>query len=350
MRLLPLFFLFCGSLFAQPTGIFDSLQIYQSDTLYFESGKADLNAASLQKLDNFSPASTSDERIYLTGHTDAIGSTKYNEDLARRRANQASAILIEKGWPDTALLIQTFGESTPVASNDSDLDRSRNRRVTIDAYRAIPFREFTGRVVNPVDQSPIPDAQVRIHSRSFLDTLRTDIFGGFRVNLPLDSVVGIEVSAKGYFLDAKMIRISTKTISELSFELDPAVVGKIATIDNLFFVGDQAILLKESEPELPRLLRFMQINTHLKVEIAGHVNVPNAPPIPKSSSSWDLSVRRAKMVYDYLIENGIPSEKIRYQGYGNHEMIYPKARSPLSQAANRRVEIRILENITKEEK
>jgi len=56
-----------------------------------------------------------------------------------------------------------------------------------------------------------------------------------------------------------------------------------------------------------------------------------------------LSVRRAKFVFDYLIKNGIPAERLSFKGYGNWEMRYPKATSNKEQELNRRVEIRILE-------
>jgi flagellar motor protein MotB len=92
----------------------------------------------------------------------------------------------------------------------------------------------------------------------------------------------------------------------------------------------------------------MEINPHLIIEIAGHVNVPNQPPISKENPSWDLSLRRAKMVYDYLIEEGIPAEQLSYKPYGNHEMRFPDARSEIKQAANRRVEIRVIGTLPNE--
>ncbi len=343
MRLLPfLFLLLSFQLTAQLPGVFDSLQLNFSDTLYFDSGKADLNITAQQTLASFPSYTNASNRIYLTGHTDAIGPLEYNEDLAKRRAGQAREVLLEKGWPEEAMTIQTFGERTPVASNDTDQDRSRNRRVTIDLFQAVPYRQFSGQVNNPNDQQPIPNAKVRIHNRTLADTLFTDENGQFEVDLPLDSVVGIDVYAKGFFLDTKMIKVSPKTKQELSFELAPATEGEVATIKNLFYVGNEAILLPGSKPELPKILRFMQINTHLRVEIAGHVNYPNRPPVTEETSEWNLSVRRAKMVYDYLLENDIPIEQLSYKGYGNHEMVYPKASTEVQQAANRRVEIRIL--------
>ena len=140
-----------------------------------------------------------------------------------------------------------------------------------------------------------------------------------------------------------MLRVSPRTLAEIPIELEEASPGKIVTIRDLFFLGGQAVLLPKSEPELPKILRFMQINPHLKIEIAGHVNVPNAPPVLETSTNWDLSERRAKLIYDFLLENGIPIEQLTYQAYGNHEMKYPRARSESEMVFNRRVEIRILE-------
>ena len=87
----------------------------------------------------------------------------------------------------------------------------------------------------------------------------------------------------------------------------------------------------------------MQLNDTITIEIAGHINRPNYPPVDKLSWDFKLSEKRAKMVYDYLLENNIPKERISYKGYGNFQMRYPKARSEKEQAQNRRVEIRVIE-------
>jgi flagellar motor protein MotB len=85
----------------------------------------------------------------------------------------------------------------------------------------------------------------------------------------------------------------------------------------------------------------MQINSTLDIEIAGHVNHPNRPPVVKESWEYKLSEARAKLVYDYLLENGIPAERVSWKGYGNWEMRYPHATSETDMALNRRVEIRV---------
>lgn len=130
---------------------------------------------------------------------------------------------------------------------------------------------------------------------------------------------------------------------KVNFALPPALEGEALTLKNLYFVGNQDTLLKTSEPELPKLLKFMEHNPGIRIEIGGHINRPNSPPVPKDSWNFGLSERRAKRVYNYLIERGIDPERVTYKGYGNYQMIYPMARTEKEQAANRRVEIRVLE-------
>lgn len=328
-------------LIAQVAPSFDSLKLVNSDTIYFASGSDELSTDALRQLSTFPDTSGKTDRLYLTGHTDNIGSDQFNEALAIRRAERVSAALNAKGWNRENTLVQTFGERNPVAANSAELGRQRNRRVTLDQYRAIPYVKISGRVINP-DEKGIDGAMVRIHSRTMSDTLFTNEDGRFDLDLPVDSVVGIDVFARDHFFNTQIIRVKQRMKQFLDLEIKPAEIGAVADIENFYFYGDQAVLLPRSEPELPKLKLFLDVNPHLKIEIAGHVNVPNRPPIPKDSRSWDLSVRRAKMVYDYLIENGVPAEQLSYQGYGNHEMRFPRATSETRQAANRRVEIRIL--------
>ncbi|MEM1216129.1 MAG: OmpA family protein [Bacteroidota bacterium] len=221
------------------------------------------------------------------------------------------------------------------------MGRQRNRRVSLDYYQEIPFLTLTGQALDR-DGRGIANASIRVHARSFTDTLQADASGRYALQLPKDTILGIDVYAKGYFLETQMVKVQPQASESLTITLPKADVGAVADIANLYFVGDMAVLLPRSEPELPRVKRFMEVNPHLKVEIAGHVNYPNTPPVPQTSDEWDLSVRRARLVYDYLLSAGIPAAQLTYQGYGNHEMRFPRARSSEQQAANRRVEIRVV--------
>ena len=65
----------------------------------------------------------------VEGHTDALGTDDYNERLSVARAQAVAAYLGAKGVPEARLRPTGKGESSPVAPNDSEEGRQRNRRV-----------------------------------------------------------------------------------------------------------------------------------------------------------------------------------------------------------------------------
>lgn len=338
-----LFLFFIGSIFslsAQP--VFDSLLLVDSRIVYFDFGKHDLRPEAdsvLQEVIAFYQQQP-ELKIHLTAHTDAVGDDVSNQALSDRRAQRVKTALLSAGLDSSTFVIETFGERHPVAPNSNEHGRQLNRRVTIDFYFPQTWRYLSGRITDQVTGEGI-EADVILHGRRFRDSLHTDSSGQFHRPVPADEVIGIDVYAREYFFQTKMLK--TKTGIFLDMALPPAEPGMAADINNLYFVGNQAVLLPRSEPELPKVLRFVQLNPKMKIEIAGHVNVPNRPPVARDSWSWNLSVARAKVVYDYLKEHRIDTTRISYRGYGNTQMRYPKASSAREQALNRRVEIRVLE-------
>lgn len=336
----PLFFFFPVLVLAQPT--FDSLLLVGSQTLYFDFGEHSLRprADSVLQLVADRCAQQPELKLHLTAHTDAVGQNGSNQVLSERRAMAVHSALRAKGVDEAAIVIETFGEQSPVATNNSEAGRQLNRRVTIDLYRPQQWRKLSGRITDQETEKGI-EADVVLHGKEYRDSLRTDTSGRFRTAVPADAVIGIDVFAKGYFFQTKMLKAKAGALLDLA--LPPAQVGESVDIANLYFVGDKAILLPRSEPELPKVLRFMQLNTDLKIEIAGHINQPNQPPVDRDSDSWRLSVARAKLVYDYLIEHQVDPARLQYKGYGNTEMRFPYARSAHQQEMNRRVEIRVID-------
>jgi OOP family OmpA-OmpF porin len=72
-----------------------------------------------------------DRKILIEGHTDSSGSASYNSDLSQRRANAVEALLINQGVDPTRIVARGYGESYPVATNDTAAGRQQNRRVEI---------------------------------------------------------------------------------------------------------------------------------------------------------------------------------------------------------------------------
>ncbi|MEE9386017.1 MAG: OmpA family protein [Nannocystaceae bacterium] len=69
------------------------------------------------------------KKISVEGHTDADGSDSYNEKLSDRRADAVRMYLTEHGVADTRVTSKGWGESRPIADNESDTGKAQNRRV-----------------------------------------------------------------------------------------------------------------------------------------------------------------------------------------------------------------------------
>ncbi len=70
--------------------------------------------------------------LHINGHTDSVGSDAYNLDLSERRAAAVSAWLQERGIGGERITVTGLGASEPVADNESEEGRSRNRRIEFE--------------------------------------------------------------------------------------------------------------------------------------------------------------------------------------------------------------------------
>jgi len=89
-------------------------------------------AASLQKYP--------ESQLLIVGHTDNVGDDFYNQRLSERRANSAATYLAAQGVARTRLGTSGKGESEPVATNDTDAGRQKNRRVEVAIYASEAYR------------------------------------------------------------------------------------------------------------------------------------------------------------------------------------------------------------------
>ena len=72
------------------------------------------------------------KNIEIRGHTDSVGADKYNMALSQRRADAVKAYLVSKGLSADLFTTKGFGESEPIAPNDTAEGRAQNRRVTLE--------------------------------------------------------------------------------------------------------------------------------------------------------------------------------------------------------------------------
>ena len=103
-----------------------------SDVL-FDTGSATLKPGAREKLARVAGILSGhpDLHIEIEGHTDNVGSDAYNQGLSERRAASVQTYLLQQRIAPSAVGTEGFGESRPVASNDSASGRQQNRRVEL---------------------------------------------------------------------------------------------------------------------------------------------------------------------------------------------------------------------------
>ncbi|MCR4853857.1 MAG: OmpA family protein [Prevotella sp.] len=113
--------------------------------LLFASGKADLQTASKNELNNFANLlnRNTDCSVAIQGYTDntpfrgktAEQSVQLNQNLSQNRANSVSSYLMSRGVSGNQIVsVQGFGEANPVASNSTAAGKQQNRRVEVYMY------------------------------------------------------------------------------------------------------------------------------------------------------------------------------------------------------------------------
>ncbi len=98
--------------------------------IFFDTNRFDIKAESkpeLQKLMDFLSVNPT-VKIEISGHTDNVGNDQLNQTLSENRAKAVYQYLIANGVIADRLVFKGYGKTQPVASNDSEEDRSKNRR------------------------------------------------------------------------------------------------------------------------------------------------------------------------------------------------------------------------------
>jgi len=114
----------------------EGIKITFDSGLLFAFDKSDLtetskaNLAKLGTILNKYP----DTEILLEGHTDAVGTDDYNMSLSQRRSQAVANHLQSIGVTPTRFTVMAYGETQPIATNDTDEGRTQNRRVEVAIY------------------------------------------------------------------------------------------------------------------------------------------------------------------------------------------------------------------------
>jgi outer membrane protein OmpA-like peptidoglycan-associated protein len=261
---------------------FASAQSESKFIVNFDYNQSAITVATQQQLDSFLSVKNNETKIKLYGHCDSVGTNIKNDPLSDDRVENIETYLTLNGFKRNNILeTKGFGKRKPLNSNATSQERALNRRVEIT-----------------VIQMP-PQATV--------------------INC-------------GHWLDKKIEDTSSK-------------VGTTIVLKDLNFYGGLHHILPQSVPVVQDLVDVMKKNKTLAIAIQGHIccQPGDGDGIDMETRTINLSVNRAKAIYDILLQNGIDSTRLSYKGYGHAQALaaFPE-KTPEEQINNRRVEIRIV--------
>ncbi len=166
--------------------------------------------------------------------------------------------------------------------------------------------------------------------------------GEFLVPIPVMTNLGLNVWRDGYLFFSENFSfddVRTGVDPHLyDIPLQPIRAGETVVLRNIFFKTDSHELLPESLVELRKLLELLNQNPQMRIEIGGHTDSTGSFVYNQS-----LSERRALSVYNYLVENGIESNRLAYSGYADQKPIATNETEE-GRALNRRTEFKVLGN------
>lgn len=215
----------------------------------------------------------------LLGYADYLGNEDDNKILSEKRVNKVYNFILNRGISKNFIL-KTIGKGELTGIPENEIGNSKNRRVDIKYTK--------------IENTPI----------------------------------------------------KKETVKKLPLNFENAEIGSTIALKNLNFIGGSHRLIKTSMPTLDSLLLIMENNETLKIEIQGHIccqDKGKGDGFDFDTQTNDLSVQRAKFIYDFLVENGIAKDRLSYKGFGANKRIIVPEISESDKTINRRVEIKIID-------
>ena len=250
-------------------------------------------------------------RIAIEGHTDGKGHEDINLNVSRTRANMVRNYLIRQGVPAWQLETRAYGETRPVASNQTEQGRDLNRRIEFVTLPSLTQTELAKAQSGPVKVSGTKKAR--------------------------------PASAK-------------KTLAEMAESLNPKFAAATAGIDLLpatrlvpglrvshlmkkvTFEAKSSNLTPASSQPLQEVARVLQRFPSVKLMLAAHTT-----SLDDADENLKLSQQQASVVATALVKSGVNRRRLVTRGFGDTLPLFQVV-SDADRSLNQRVELRPLKN------
>jgi outer membrane protein OmpA-like peptidoglycan-associated protein len=200
-----------------------------------------------------------------------------------------------------------------------------------------------GKVYDNKTKAGLPSTIVLtdVDTRQTVSKLQTDEDGNYLVTIPVGKNYAFNVHRKGYLFYSQnydMSTITSDSVFHVDIPLEPIEANAKVILQNVFFDTKKTDLKPESVSELDDVVRLMNENPNLKIQISGYTDDIGTP-----ADNLKLSAGRALSVVNYLLYKGVLKERLSYKGYGEANPIATNDTEE-GRAMNRRTELRVVSN------
>lgn len=254
---------------------------------------------------------------------------------------------INNNFDQFSLFITADGERGYYSHEETGADGYSNSKIVeveIPENQRIQFRSnyVKGIVRDGSSKQPL-QAQIELMN---LDNNKVEslvesdsISGEYLIVLTQGAEYALHVSRPGYLFKSLNFNYSeVKNFEPVVVDvlLDKITAGSVAVLNNIFFDVDKYALKTKSASELNNIVRFMRSNPTVKIEIGGHTDNSGS-----REYNLQLSEKRARSVYQYLIEKGISEKRLALRGYGQDRPVGSNDTEEGRQQ-NRRIEFKVV--------
>jgi len=199
---------------------------------------------------------------------------------------------------------------------------------------------ISGRIFDQENESPILGAKVTItdNNTGYSREAITDETGLYNFSTERGTTYTVTASKECYYAESKTTNIGDCVVT-IDLPVRQVLVGDINLL-HIYYDLDKADIRPDAEPELSKLLDFLNENPSLTVELAAHTDSRGS-----DSYNLDLSQRRAESARAWLVERGLDESRIAATGYGESQLVNNCSNgvtcSEKDHQDNRRTEFRI---------
>lgn len=266
----------------------------ESVSFYFENNKSALNQVELAKLNKWIAANKTSKILSITGSTDEVGSTGYNDTLSQKRVD-----FIFNKVKASVKIREDFKSISLGEKGAKSKTKAENRKAIIVFLQEKDLAK-EAELIKPKVEEP--------------------------KDVPTNGLTPIEEKDMNFPEGA--------TLAE---KIELSRPGTLIILPEIQFYKNSFGIMPSSQREVFELIRIMTENPRLHIEIQGHICCVD-------NDVRKLSLERAKQVRRILLSNYILERRVKVKGFGVTKPKFPIPEATEEQAAaNRRVEIMILE-------